>query len=228
MAARVPLLALPPKPRLARRPDRVRPRGRRPRQPRGWAGVGHVADTALGRIRTLRLSAFASIVVALALRALCGAGLSFGAAVLWSAWAPVVSIGDALAVVRLGRARRVRTDTAVEQHRLRGRDRADRRGARGRRPVVILPLFACAAGALVAWSLAAPVDRPEHVAESRLGAVGDVFRSAPRLVPLLGALLVGVGWAAAWQFLPLRIVGSGGGAFLVGVAGGSARSWRCR
>ena len=34
------LLALPPKPRLARRPDRVRPRGRRPRQPRGWAGVG--------------------------------------------------------------------------------------------------------------------------------------------------------------------------------------------
>ena len=87
--------------------------------------------------------------------------------------------------------------------------------------VVILPLFACAAGALVAWSLAAPVDRPEHVAESRLGAVGDVFRSAPRLVPLLGALLlVGVGWAAAWQFLPLRIVGSGGGAFLVGVAGG--------
>jgi PPP family 3-phenylpropionic acid transporter len=186
---------------------------------------GHVADTALGRIRTLRLSALVSILVALGY-ALFARGfwpLLLGAAVLWTAWAPVVPIGDALAVVRLG------GDALVEYGRIRLWSSIGYAVAivligvvlEGVDLVVILPCFACAAGAIAAWSLMGPADRAEHVARSRLGAVGDVFRSTPRLTPLLAALLlVGVGTAAAWQFLPLRIVGSGGGPFLVGVAGG--------
>lgn len=186
---------------------------------------GHVADTALGRIRTLRLSALVSIVVVLAYAVLARGfwPLMLGAAVLWAAWAPVVPIGDALAVVRLG------GEAIVEYGRIRLWSSIGYAIAimllgavlEGVDLVVILPLFACAAAAVAVWSFAGPADRAEHVARSRLGAVGDVFRAAPRLAPMLAALLlVGVGTTAAWQFLPLRIVGSGGGPFLVGVAGG--------
>lgn len=186
---------------------------------------GHVADTALGRIRTLRLSALVSIVVVLAYAVLARGfwPLMLGAAVLWAAWAPVVPIGDALAVVRLG------GEAIVEYGRIRLWSSIGYAIAimllgavlEGVDLVVILPLFACAAAAVAVWSIVAPADPAEHVARSRLGAVGDVFRVAPRLAPMLVALLlVGVGTTAAWQFLSLRIVGSGGGPFLVGVAGG--------
>jgi len=186
---------------------------------------GHVADTALGRVRTLRVSALASIVLALGY-ALLAHGFWFlmlGAAVLYAAWAPVVPIGDALAVVRLAGG------ALVEYGRIRSWSSIGYAVAivligallGGVDLVVILPLFACAAAAVAGWSFAGPADRAEHVARSRLGAVGDVFRVAPRLAPMLAALLlVGVGTTAAWQFLPLRIVGGGGGTFLVGVAGG--------
>ncbi len=185
---------------------------------------GHLADTTLGRVRALRLSAMASMGVAVAY-ALSAHGfwpLLLGAAVLWAVWAPVVPIGDALAVVRLG-------DALVEYGRIRLWSSIGYAFAivligaalEGIDLVSILPLFAGAAAAVAVWSFAGPADRAEHVARSRLGAVGDVFRAAPRLAPMLAALLfVGVGTTAAWQFLPLRIVGGGGGPFLVGVAGG--------
>jgi PPP family 3-phenylpropionic acid transporter len=184
---------------------------------------GHVADTALGRIRTLRLSAFASIVVALSY-ALFARGfwpLLLGAAVLWSAWAPVVSIGDALAVVRLG-------DELVAYGRIRLWSSIGYAVAivligavlEGVALVVILPLFACAAARSWRGLCRARGSPRARGGEPPWGGGGRVPIGAG-LVPLLGALLlVGVGWAAAWQFLPLRIVGSGGGAFLVGVAGG--------
>jgi MFS family permease len=58
-------------------------------------------------------------------------------------------------------------------------------------------------------------------ARSRLGAVGDVIRSSPRLLPFLaGVFLVSVAGSAAWGFVGLRILGQGGGPFLVGLAAG--------
>lgn len=186
---------------------------------------GHVADTTLGRIRTLRISALASIVVALAY-ALFAHGfwpLLLGAAVLSTTWAPIVPTGDALAVVRLGEG------ALVEYGRIRlwssiGYAAAIVAFGASLEAIGLtatLVFFACAAAAVAAWSIREPADRAEHVAESRLGTVGDVFRAAPRLAPFLTAiLLVGIGTTAAWQFLPLRIVGSGGGPFLVGIAGG--------
>jgi MFS transporter, PPP family, 3-phenylpropionic acid transporter len=186
---------------------------------------GHVADTGLGRIRTLRISALASIVAALAY-ALFARGfwsLLVGAAVLSTMWAPIVPLGDTLAVVRLGES------ALVQYGRIRLWSSIGYAAAivvfgavlEGVGLTAIMVFFACAAAAVATWSIVQPADRAEHVAQSRLGAVGDVFRAAPRLAPFLAALLlVGIGTTAAWQFLPLRIVGSGGGPFLVGVAGG--------
>ena len=51
--------------------------------------------------------------------------------------------------------------------------------------------------------------------------MGDALRASPRLVPFLGGVfLVAVASSAAWSFVGLRIVGQGGGPFLVGLAAG--------
>jgi predicted MFS family arabinose efflux permease len=82
-----------------------------------------------------------------------------------------------------------------------------------------MPFFAAALLSTAAWAFTIPVDPPRHTdGHGKLGAVGAVFRSSPRFVPYLaGILLVGVGFAGAWGFLALRIQGTGGGPFLVGL-----------
>jgi PPP family 3-phenylpropionic acid transporter len=82
-----------------------------------------------------------------------------------------------------------------------------------------MPFFALALLSTAAWAFTIPVDQPSHTSgEGRLGAVGAVFRSSRRFVPYLaGIFLVGVGFAGAWGFLALRIEGTGGGPFLVGL-----------
>jgi MFS transporter, PPP family, 3-phenylpropionic acid transporter len=185
---------------------------------------GHIADTRSGRIRAVRASAAASVIagVAYALFAHGFPALLIGAALVSSAWAPIVPFGDALAVVRSGER------TALEYGRIRlwsSAAYAVAIVAFGAALEVIpigwtLVFFACAAGAIAVWAFLQRPDPAEHAAQSRLGAVGDVVRAAPRLAPFLAAvLLVSIGTTAAWQFLPLRIVGGGGGPFLVGVAG---------
>jgi MFS transporter, PPP family, 3-phenylpropionic acid transporter len=185
---------------------------------------GHVADTRSGRIRAIRTAALASIAAGVGYAFLAHGFwlLLLGAALLSSAWAPVVPFGDALAVVRLGER------ALVEYGGIRlwsSIGYAVAIVAFGAALEVIdltavLVFFACAAGAIAVWAFRQSPDPAEHIAQSRLGAAGDVIREAPRLAPFLGAvLLVGIGTTAAWQFLPLRIVGGGGGPFLVGVAG---------
>jgi PPP family 3-phenylpropionic acid transporter len=90
--------------------------------------------------------------------------------------------------------------------------------------IALMPLiYAVAMAALAAWSTTMLRDVPARVEiGGRFGSVGAAFRASPRLAPLLvGVLLWGIGFAAAWSFLPLRIVGRGGGPFLVGVAAAS-------
>ena len=85
----------------------------------------------------------------------------------------------------------------------------------------LVPLvYAVTMAVLAAWSTTLVRDVPAHVPSGeRFGSVGAAFRAAPRLAPLLaGMLLWGIGFAAAWTFLPLRIVGRGGGPLLVGIA----------
>jgi len=83
-----------------------------------------------------------------------------------------------------------------------------------------LPLYAAAGALLLLWTTFAvrpdrPTDRVEH---GRLGAVGAVFREAPRFWGFLAAtLLVWTGFNGAWNFVGLKIVGAGGGPLLIGV-----------
>jgi len=74
------------------------------------------------------------------------------------------------------------------------------------------------------WALRLPPGAPVPVrAESRLGALGDVFRASPRLAPFMaGMLIVSVGTYAALSFVSLRILNTGGGPFLIGLAAGLA------
>jgi MFS family permease len=82
-----------------------------------------------------------------------------------------------------------------------------------------MPIYALASLVVLAWSTTIVRDRPKDVeAHGRLGTVGAVFREAPRFWGFLAAaLLVWVGFNAAWNFIALKIVSEGGGPFLIGV-----------
>jgi PPP family 3-phenylpropionic acid transporter len=54
----------------------------------------------------------------------------------------------------------------------------------------------------------------------RFGSVGEAFRVARMPTFLAGVLILATSTHAAWDFVPLRIVGGGGGAFLVGISSG--------
>jgi PPP family 3-phenylpropionic acid transporter len=82
-----------------------------------------------------------------------------------------------------------------------------------------MPIFAVAAVLVLAWSTTVERDRPTELEDhGRMGAVGAVFREAPRFWGFLAAaLLVWIGFNAAWNFLALRISDNGGGALLIGL-----------
>jgi MFS transporter, PPP family, 3-phenylpropionic acid transporter len=82
-----------------------------------------------------------------------------------------------------------------------------------------MPIYAVASLAVFAWSTTITRDRPQDVeAHGRLGTVGAIFREAPRFWGFLAAaLLVWVGFNAAWNFIALKIVREGGGPFLIGL-----------
>lgn len=83
-----------------------------------------------------------------------------------------------------------------------------------------MPIFAFASVVVFVWSFAVPRDEPRHTAggDGRLGAVGAVFREAPRFWGfLLAIFLVWTGFNAAWNFISLKIASEGGGPLLVGI-----------
>src|SRR6266540_821297 len=83
-----------------------------------------------------------------------------------------------------------------------------------------MPVVASAALAIFVWAaVAIEPDRPARsIRHGRLGAVGAVFRAAPRFwMFLLALLLVWTGFNAAWNFIGLKIERAGGGALLVGI-----------
>ena len=82
-----------------------------------------------------------------------------------------------------------------------------------------MPIFAVASLAVMVWSATMVPDKPIDVeVHGRLGAVGAVFREAPRFWGFLAAvMLVWVGFNAAWNFISLKIVSEGGGPLLIGI-----------
>jgi PPP family 3-phenylpropionic acid transporter len=85
----------------------------------------------------------------------------------------------------------------------------------------MLPVYAVAIAFVAVFVARFPRTRPIAVPRAgRLGSVGEALR-APRVLPFLaGVLVLATSTHAAWDFVPLRIVSGGGGAFLVGVSAG--------
>jgi PPP family 3-phenylpropionic acid transporter len=82
-----------------------------------------------------------------------------------------------------------------------------------------MPIYALATLAILAWSTTLVRDAGRPLARSgRLGAVGEVFREAPRFWAfLLSVFLVWTGFNAAWNFIGLKIDDAGGGPLLIGL-----------
>jgi len=184
---------------------------------------GHVADTRTGRKRALQLGLVGMVVFAVVASVLDSfVGVAFGAVGIALAMAASGPNIDALALVQLGDER------MTEYGRIRGWESLSYATAcllfgwllEIHGVTLALPLYAGAGALMLVWTtFAVRPDRPHEPARhGRLGAVGAVFRTAPRFWGFLAAtLLVWTGFNGAWNFVGLKIVGAGGGPLLIGV-----------
>jgi PPP family 3-phenylpropionic acid transporter len=184
---------------------------------------GHVADTRIGRKRALQLGLAGMVVFAVVASVLDSfVGIAFGAVGIALAMAASGPNIDALALVQLGDER------MTEYGRIRGWESLSYATAcllfgwllELHGVTLALPLYAGAGALMLVWTtVAVRPDRPhEPEGHGRLGAVGAVFRAAPRFWGFLAAtLLVWTGFNGAWNFVGLKIVGAGGGPLLIGV-----------
>jgi PPP family 3-phenylpropionic acid transporter len=183
---------------------------------------GHVADTRLGRLRTLQLGTIGSGLIAASM--FWGRGLeqiallSFAFAAFQTTTGPNM---DVIALEYLGPER------MTDYGRIRGWESLGYAAACFSIGAILqtagarwsMPIFAMASAALLLWSTTLEPDRPTGVERhGRLGTVGTVLRSAPRFRGyLVVLLLVWSGFNAAWNFIALRIEQGGGGPMLVGI-----------
>jgi PPP family 3-phenylpropionic acid transporter len=183
---------------------------------------GHTADTRWGRLNVLQICLAGSAVAAL----LLNVHWAFAGIVLTAAIHSAFFVGpgpniDALALAHLGQER------MSEYGRIRGWESLTYAGACLVFGLILerygmgwaMPLFAISALLVLVWSTTVERDRPTKLEDhGRLGSVGAVFREAPRFWGYLAAaLLVWIGFNAAWNFLALRIADNGGGALLIGL-----------
>jgi PPP family 3-phenylpropionic acid transporter len=172
---------------------------------------GHVADTRIGRRRALQLGLVGMVVFAIVAAVLDSLlGVAFGAVGIALAMAASGPNIDALALVQLGEER------MADYGRIRGWESLSYAAgclAFGwllhlNGVSLALPLYAGAGAVMLVWTtIAVRPDRPkETVKHGRLGAVGAVFRTAPRMWGFLVAtLLVWTGFNGAWNFVGLKI-----------------------
>ena len=183
---------------------------------------GHAADTWTGRKRAMQLSAAASAAGALVLASSGTAAVAViaASAVLAAASGAFVSTGDALALAHLG------VERVGEYGRLRGWMSTGYAVANLGLGILLqeagansaLVVYAIASAGVALWLVTLRTDPPEHERGARFGSVGAVFRASDRFpIYLLGWLVIGVAFTAAWTFLALRIENRGGGPLLVGL-----------
>jgi MFS transporter, PPP family, 3-phenylpropionic acid transporter len=183
---------------------------------------GHVADTTIGRRTTLQIGALGAGIVAIAMFLVDGyaaiVALGFVFAVFSTTTGPNL---DAIALEHLGDER------MGEYGRIRAWESLSYAVAclaigitlELTSPAWTMPIYAAGILAVGAWAFTLRHDRPAHRAQhGRLGAVGAVFREAPKFWQFLVALLlVWTGFNAAWNFIALKIERGGGGPLLVGI-----------
>jgi PPP family 3-phenylpropionic acid transporter len=172
---------------------------------------GHVADTRIGRRTALQLGLAGMVVFAIVASVLDSiVGVAFGAVGIALAMAASGPNMDALALVQLGEER------MADYGRIRGWESLSyAAGCLGFGWLLdlygvslALPLYAAAGALMLVWTtIAVRPDRPkEPQHHGRLGAVGAVFRTAPRMWGFLAStLLVWTGFNGAWNFVGLKI-----------------------
>jgi len=183
---------------------------------------GHAADTRLGRRTALQLGAAGAALAALATNLVHGPGAiavtSSLLAIFMVATAPNI---DAISLEHLG------DDRMSDYGRIRAWESMSYAAACLAFGAVLqsaglrwaMPIYAVSSLLVLAWSTTLTRDRPTHVeGRGRLGAVGAVFREAPRFWGFLAALLLlWTGFNGAWNFIALKITSEGGGPLLVGM-----------
>jgi PPP family 3-phenylpropionic acid transporter len=182
---------------------------------------GHYADTRLGRLTVLQVCLIGAAAAGLALNV----EWAFAGVVVAATVHSIFLVGqgsnmDALALSYLGDAR------MSEYGRIRGWESLTyATGCLCFGAVLqafgmgwMMPIYAVAVLLVLGWSTTFRRDRATRLEDGgRLGAVGAVFREAPRFWGFLVAvLLVWTGFNAAWNFISLRISDQGGGALLIG------------
>ncbi len=183
---------------------------------------GHQADTRIGRLTALQLGTIGSGAAALAMNRVEGVvPIAIVAAILAAAMVATGPNIDAITLVHLG-------DEHMADY---GRIRAWESLSYAAGCVVFgailqaaglrwaMPLYAVASLGVLVWTFTFERDRPARgQVHGRLGAVGAVFREAPRFWGFLAAtLLVWTGFNAAWNFISLKIASEGGGPLLIGL-----------
>jgi len=183
---------------------------------------GHFADTRLGRLTVLQVGTVGAALAGLAMNRV--SGMIGIAAAMFILSIFMVSVGpnvDAIALVHLGE------DNMSDYGRIRGWESLSYAAGclvfgailQAAGVTWAMPIYAVSSVLVLGWSLTLKRDRPEDVPEhGRLGAVGAVFKEAPRFWGFLVAVLImWTGFNAAWNFLSIKIESGGGGPFLVGV-----------
>ena len=184
---------------------------------------GHVSDTTIGRRTALQLGTAGGGLAALALfwsDTLMGiVAIGFVFAGFSTTVGPNI---DALALMHLGDER------MTDYGRIRAWESVSYAAACLVLGAVLqpagvrwtMPIYALGSAVALVWTgLTVAPDKPAHrERHGRMGAVGAVFREAPRFwLLLLAMLLVWTGFNAAWNFLGLKIQSAGGGPLLLGM-----------
>jgi MFS transporter, PPP family, 3-phenylpropionic acid transporter len=184
---------------------------------------GHLADTRLGRRRTLQIGCVGAAVAALGLFFANGLVVVTAVACVFAVFQTTTGPNiDAIALTQLGDER------MGEYGRVRAWESVSYAIAcfllglllEGAGVRWAMPAFALASVGVVLWAGSMERDRPEHVGgeHGRLGTVGTLFRTVPRFwVFLIALLLLWTGFNAAWNFIALKIEAAGGGPLLVGL-----------
>jgi len=183
---------------------------------------GHLADATLGRRTTLQIGALGASAVAIGLFLAEDYAtilvLGFVFAIFSTTTGPNL---DAIALEHLGQER------MSEYGRIRGWESLSYAVSclfigfllEQTSPAWTMPIYAAGSLAVFGWTFTLRHDQPAHLERhGRLGAVGAVFRVAPRFWQfMLSLLLVWTGFNAAWNFIALKIEQGGGGPLLVGI-----------
>jgi PPP family 3-phenylpropionic acid transporter len=186
----------------------------------------HAADTRLGSVQTLQLACVVGCAAALGMTATGSSLVAIAAVavVLGAASGPLTAVADALTLGHLGPER-------MSEY---GVFRVWASIGWGVGAVALGVLYAAlglglllpmyAAGLVVVALFVSRFRRGRPSATTkrrgRLGSVGEALRAHSMPTFLLGVLVLSTSTHAAWDFVPLRIVSGGGGAFLVGVSSG--------